>query len=96
MDLDAALDPATFLTFQGIVSWYFPMDGERLVGIEPMGRLSYGDPNTDVADDGGILFTPGVMFYVQGRSRIGANMDIYSPQTGDMEFEFQVQTTLYY
>lgn len=96
MDLDASLDPATFLTFQGIVSWYFPMDGDRLVGIEPLGRLSYGDPNTDVSDDGGVLVTPGVMFYVAGRNRIGANMDIYSPQTGDMEFSFQLQTTLYY
>jgi hypothetical protein len=96
MDLDAALDPATFLAFQGIVTWYLPMDGERLVGIEPIGRLSYGDPNTDVSDDGGILFTPGVMFYVLGRNRIGANMDIYAPQVGDAEFSFQVQTTLYY
>jgi hypothetical protein len=96
-DLDAGtLDPATFLTFQGIATYYFPLDGDRVIGIEPLGRLSYGDPNTGRDNDGGLLVTPGLMFYVTGRSRIGANLDIYSPQTGDMEFAFQVQTTLYY
>lgn len=95
-DLDASLDPATFLTFQGIVTWYIPMDSERFVGIEPLGRLSYGDPNTSVDSDGGLLVTPGVMFYILDRSRIGANMDIYSPQTGDMEFAFELQTTMYF
>jgi hypothetical protein len=90
------LDAATFLTVQGIVTYYFPVDGDRLVGIEPLGRLSYGDPSTDTADDGGVLFTPGVMFYVTGRTRIGANLDIYSPQQGDKEFSFQVQSTLFF
>jgi hypothetical protein len=89
-------DPATFLSFQGIATYYFPHDGERLVGIEPLARLSFGDPDTDVDDDGGLLFTPGVMFYISGRNRIGANLDIYSPQTGDKEFSLQVQSTLYY
>ncbi len=92
----ASFDPAMFLTFQGIVTYYVPVDGARLVGVEPLGRLSYGDPNTDVDDDGGILFTPGVMFYVSGRNRIGANLDIYSPQTGDKEFSLKLETTLYY
>ena len=90
------LDPATFLTLQGIATWYVPQDGDRLVGIEPLVRLSFGDPNTDVDDDGGILFTPGVMFYISGRNRIGANVDVYSPQTGDKEFSLQLQTTLFY
>jgi hypothetical protein len=97
LDLEAGtLDPATFLTFQGIATYYFPLDGSRVVGIEPLGRLSYGDPNTGRDDDGGLLVTPGIMFYVTGRSRIGANLDIYSPQAGDMEFSFEIQTTLYY
>lgn len=95
-NLDAALDPATFVTFQGIATYFYPQDGERLTGIEPLARLSWGDPDTDTADDGGLLFTPGVMFYMTGRNRIGANLDIYSPQAGDKEFALQVQTTLYY
>ncbi|MGD2044614.1 MAG: porin [Gemmatimonadota bacterium] len=95
-NLGAGFDPATFLTLQGIVTYFYPQDGDRLTGIEPLARLSYGDPDTDTDDDGGLLFTPGVMFYVMGRNRIGANLDIYSPQTGDKEFALQVQTTLYY
>ena len=82
------------MAFQGILTYYIPHDGERLVGIEPLGRLSYGDPNTDVDDDGGVLFTPGVMFYLSGQTRVGANLDIYSPQVGDSEFALTVQTTL--
>ncbi|MDH3207345.1 MAG: OprO/OprP family phosphate-selective porin [Gemmatimonadota bacterium] len=89
-------DPATFLTFQGIVTYYYPMDSDRLVGVEPLARLSFGDPNTDTDGDGGVLITPGVMFYINGRTRIGANLDIYSPQTGDKEFSLGGQTTFYF
>ena len=97
LDLEAGtLDAATFLTFQAIGTYYFPMDHERLDGIEPLARVSFGDPNTDADDDGGILVTPGIMFYVTGRNRIGANLDIYSPQAGDKEFSFQIETTLYF
>ena len=96
-DLDVGtLDPAPFLTLQGIVTYYFPYDGDRIVGIEPLTRLSFGDPNTEDEDDGGVLFTPGIMFYLSGRTRIGANVDVYSPQVGDREFALKIQSTLYY
>lgn len=90
------LDPATFLTFQGIATYYYPVDGERLAGIEPLARISFGDPDTDTDDNRGLLVSPGVMFYITGWNRIGANLDIYSPQTGDKEFSFKVQSTLYF
>jgi hypothetical protein len=97
MDLDGGtFDPATFLTLQGIATYYLPYDRDRLVGIEPLARLSFGDPNTDVDDDGGILFTPGIMFYVSGRTRVGANLDIYSPQVGDKELSLKLESTLYF
>lgn len=88
--------PPSFLTFQGVASYYYPIDSERVVGIEPLARISYGDPNTDVADDNGLLVTPGFMVYIMGRSKIGANFDIYSPATGDKEFSFKLQTFLYF
>jgi hypothetical protein len=95
------LDPVTegppdFLTLQGVASYYYPVDGERVEGIEPLARLSYGDPNLDADDDAGLLVTPGFMVYVMGRSKIGANLDIYSPSVGDMEFSFKLQTFLYF
>jgi hypothetical protein len=94
--LDPGLDPATFYALQGVVSYYHPLEGARIVGIEPLGRLSWGDPDSDTDDDGGMLITPGVMFYISGRTKIGANLDIYSPQTGDKEFSFKLLSHLYF
>jgi Phosphate-selective porin O and P len=97
LSLDGAGDPATFRTFQVIGSYYIPLDdGERFVGIEPVGRISWGDPDSDASDDGGVLLTPGIMFYVIGRSKVGANLDIYSPNTGDTEMSLKLQTYLYF
>ena len=80
-----------------IGSYYIPLDdGERFVGIEPVGRISWGDPDSNGVDDGGLLLTPGIMFYVLGRSKVGANLDIYSPETGDTEMSLKLQTYLYF
>ncbi|MGI9626089.1 MAG: porin [Longimicrobiales bacterium] len=86
----------TFLSAQAIISHYVPLAGGRLEAIEPMARVSWGDPSTDVNDDGGLLLTPGVFLYVLGRNRIGANIDVYSPQTGDTDFGLKIQTYLYF
>lgn len=94
--LDAEDEPLGFVTLQGVASFYRPLDGDRIVGIEPLARLSYGDPDTDSEEDGGLLFTPGVMAYFGGRNKVGANLDVYSPQTGDTEWSFKVQTFLYF
>jgi hypothetical protein len=95
-ELDSQLDPATFLTFQGVGSYYHPLEGGRLAGVEPLLRLSYGDPDTGASDDGGLLVTPGIVLYVLGRNRIGFNFDYYAPQTGSDEFSFKVQSYLYF
>jgi hypothetical protein len=96
MILDAQDDPATFLAFQGVASYYVPLDGTRLVGIEPLARFSWADPDTDTDDDAGIVVTPGLMFYITGRTKIGANLDVYSPQSGSGEMSLKIQTFLYY
>ncbi|MDH3224046.1 MAG: OprO/OprP family phosphate-selective porin [Gemmatimonadota bacterium] len=91
-------DGPTFVTAQAILSHYVPLSGSegRFEAVEPVARVSWGDPDTDGVSDGGVLFTPGVFLYVLGRNRIGASMDIYSPQTGDTEFGLKIQTFLYY
>ncbi len=91
-------DGPTFVTAQAILSRYVPLSGseDRFEAVEPVVRVSWGDPDGDVESDGGLLFTPGVFLYVLGRNRIGASMDIYSPQTGDTEFGLKIQTFLYY
>lgn len=95
--LDASGDAATFFTTQAVATYYLPLtDSERFSGIEPVARVSWGDPDTDIDDDGGVLFTSGLMLYVVGRNKIGFNWDIYSPQTGDTESSFKFQTFLYF
>ncbi len=98
-----------FLTWQAILSRYFPLGGERFEAVEPAIRASWGDPDRAVGGDGGLLLTPGLFLYVKGKNRIGANLDIYrrGPETGGAgdgpdpatrrsEFSFKLQTYLYY
>lgn len=92
----AAGDEATFMAFQGMGSYYHPLEGGRWAGIEPLVRLSYGDPDTGVSSDGGMVFTPGLMLYVAGRNKIGFNLDVWSPQSGDTEYSLKVQSFLYF
>ena len=89
-------DPATFVAAQAVVSYYFPLEGDRIAGLEPLARVSVGDPSRDTDDDGGVLLTPGFMLYLLGKNKIGVNLDYYMPGTGDDVFSFRVGTFLYF
>lgn len=88
--------PRGFLTWQGILSRYFPLEGNRLEAVEPMARASWGDPDRDTDDDTGLVVTPGLFVYLKGRNRIGANLDIYGHGSESMQYSFKLQTYLYY
>jgi hypothetical protein len=94
--LDLAGDPVSFLTTHGWASYYHPLEGARVVAVEPVLRVGFGDADRDVADDGGMTLTPGLMFYFGGRNKFGANFDLYRPQTGDSEYSLKFQTYLYF
>jgi hypothetical protein len=94
--LDAAADPARFLTGQAVFTYYIPVDSERWAAVEPMARISYGDPDTDTADDAAWLVTPGFSFFVSGRNKIGTNLDIYLPEEGDSDLSLKAQAFLYF
>jgi len=94
--LDAMGAPSTFSTAQVAISYYAPLDGDRIVGVEPVARMSVGDPDDGIMDDGGLLFTPGFMLYFSGKNRIGVNLDYYSPSTGDGVWSFRTGTFLYF
>jgi hypothetical protein len=90
-------EPTTFLTAQGIVAYRVPIVGNRRVSaIEPIGRVSWGDPDNGVSDDTGLLFTPGFVVHFSGRNKIGANIDIWSPAVGDTEWSLKVQSYLHF
>jgi len=65
---------------QGILTWFAPTGRTRIEGIEPLVRLSWGDPNTELDDDAGILLTPGINVYFHGRNRFMLNWDLFALQ----------------
>lgn len=96
-NLDASGSPSTFFSAQGIVAYKIPVQTSRFVeAVEPLGRISWGDPDTDADDDAGILLTPGFVAHFSGRNKIAANLDIWSPSQGDTEFSLKVQSYLHF
>lgn len=86
----------TFVTAQAIVTYRAGLMRGPLHGIEPLFRVSYGDPDTDTADDQGWLLTPGVMLHLMGRNKVAFNADIWSPGTGSSEWSFKSQMYFYF
>lgn len=69
-----------FLGIQGMASWFYPIASSRVEGIEPVGRVSFGNPRADVEGDAGVLLTPGINVYFFGRNRLQLNWDVYVPE----------------
>ena len=83
---------------QGIVAYFKPISSTRVEGVEVAGRVSYGDPRTDVSDDEGLLLTPGFNVYFSGRNRLMINWDYYQA-SGDRlsgENALRLQAQFYY
>jgi phosphate-selective porin O/P len=96
---DLGLDgtPSSFATTQGVLSYRFAIVGHPNVsGIEPVLRVSWADPDTDVASDRDLLLTTGVMLHFMGRNRVAANLDMWDPAQGDNEWSLKVQTYLHF
>lgn len=93
----ASGDAPTFRAAQAILSRRFERGEEaRVRGVEPVGRVSWGDPDTGAPDDGGLLLTPGVIVHFEGRNRVAANLDVWSPSGEDAAWSLKVQTNLYF
>jgi Phosphate-selective porin O and P len=94
--LDPAYVAGNFLTGQVVASYYLPLEGERIIGIEPIGRISVADPDDTIDRDAGTLLTPGVMFYFLGKSKFGINYDYYVPRGGGAVSTLRLATFLYF
>lgn len=84
---------------QAIGSYKMALQGNHwFESIEPLLRIGFADPNTDVDDDGGMLLTPGLNLFVVNRTRLSANIDIFSPQASgaDTEVSFKAASWLYF
>jgi hypothetical protein len=96
-NLDDAGEGSRFVAAQGIATYRIPTRGHhRIVGVEPLARLSWGDPDTELASDGGLLMTPGLVLHFEGRNKMAANLDAWRPQSGETAWGLKVQTYLYF
>ena len=96
LSLDVLDEPGRFWALQAVASRYYPLDSDRIIGVEPLLRLSVADPDDSITDDSGTLLTPGVMFYLMGKNKIGVNLDYYSPRSGDAVYSLRFATFLYF
>lgn len=95
-----AFDPFTGSRFAGAQGWLAyrtPPLGGRVQHVEPVVRVSHGDPDasgeTDVAI-GGTLITPGINLYVGGMNRIQVAYDLWRSDRGRREGAFRTQFQL--
>jgi hypothetical protein len=92
----AAGEDARFLTGQVVYMHFLPFTPRDriLQGVEPLARMSWGDPDRDLAGDEGFLLTPGLMLYFGPRFRFGAGLDVWEPRSGDRACAFRAQAYL--
>jgi hypothetical protein len=89
--------PSRFVTAQAILTYKFPVKRPPYAeSIEPLARVSWGNPDTATPQDGGLLLTPGIVWFVSGRNKFAANIDVWHPQTGATEWGVKVQSYLYF
>ena len=88
-----AIPETWFLAAQTWLSYFRPVTGQRVEGLEPLLRLSWADPDTGRDGDHGFLLTPGFNVYFSGRNRIMVNWDVFFFGLGavDAERAFRVQ-----
>jgi hypothetical protein len=86
---------ASFQTWQVIGTWRFNTTFLGLEGIEPVFRVTYGDPNTGISDDAGWGYTPGLQLYFYKRNRLSLSWDFASWEEsgirGENTFKAQIQ-----
>lgn len=78
---------------QAVAGWFLARAG-RVEGVEPVLRLSWGDPDTGAEADEGLLVTPGVNLYFTGRNRLMLNGDVYVPAQEGLEAQYALVAQL--
>ena len=88
-------DDASFLAAQGIVAYHVPLyTTAYLIGVEPIARVGWTDPDSDADDDRSVLATPGVNLYFHEHVKTQIQADFLSPEEGDGEIALRIHTVL--
>jgi hypothetical protein len=87
-----------FTGAQVVAAYFIRSGGDRVEGVEPMARVSWGDPDRTVDGDAGVLVTPGLNLYFFGSNRLMFNWDVYLPEGGrfDVQHAARAQANLYF
>ena len=88
-------DEPTFTALHAIVAYHIATwETAYLIGIEPMGRFGWTDPDTDFDDDEATLWTAGVNLYHHARVKTQVQVDHVSPAEGGGETAARLQLAL--
>ncbi|CAN5892746.1 hypothetical protein BH20GEM1_BH20GEM1_06150 [soil metagenome] len=88
-------DDVSFLAVQGIVGYHVPLfTTPYLIGVEPIARIGWTDPDTDADDDRSVLATPGVNLYFRKHVKTQIQADFLSPEEGNGEVAVRIHTVL--
>jgi hypothetical protein len=86
---------ASFLAVQGIVAYHVPLyTTAYLIGVEPVARLGWTDPDSDADNDRSILATPGVNLYFHEHVKTQIQADFLSPEEGEGEIALRIHVVL--
>ena len=94
--LDGAGVPSTFRTAQAILTYKFPVSAGGVSAVEPLVRVSVGDPDDAVLADREWFTTAGLMLHFVGKNRIAFNVDSWTPYEGKREWSLKAQTFLHW
>jgi hypothetical protein len=84
-----------FAVLHAIVAYHIALfETAHLIGIEPMARVGWADPDTDGDDDEATLWTAGINLYHHERVKTQIQVDHVSPSQGDGETTFRIQLGL--
>jgi hypothetical protein len=84
-----------FAAFHAVAAWHVAtFDLPYLIGVEPMARFGWTDPDTDLDDDEATLWTAGINLYHHDHVKTQVQVDHVAPAEGDGETAARLQLTL--
>ncbi|MEQ9399624.1 MAG: porin [Longimicrobiales bacterium] len=96
-NLDPSGHASRFLAAQGVLSYRVPVaGGGRIDAVEPLGRISWGDPDRGTVDDGGVMLTPGLALHFGGKNKLITNIDVWRPDSDRTAWSLKTTALMYF
>ncbi|MBW3661123.1 MAG: OprO/OprP family phosphate-selective porin [Gemmatimonadetes bacterium] len=88
-------DQPGFLALQVLVAHFLPVHRvPHLIGVEPIGRWGWTDPDDDTVEDEATLWTGGINLFHHPRLKTMIQVDHVAPAEGDAETALRFQSSL--